>query len=81
LNTLAAVAVVPIVSEDKHDAQAANDEFQEADALMRLALDRVDVLRADLKDAEAELAEINRRYDVAARAVCKELRVILRAPV
>jgi hypothetical protein len=81
LNAIAAVAVVPIAGKDKRGAQAAIADFQEADALMRAALERVDVFRTDLKDAEADLVAANRRYDAAARAVCKELRVILHAPV
>ena len=45
------------------------------------AADRAKTIRARLEAAEAELAEANRRYDVAAMAVCRALRVPLQRPV
>jgi hypothetical protein len=84
---LTAIAAVPTVAlpaiagADRHDAHLAIEEFQQADAAMRAAVERVRTMTASLKAAEAELAHANTRYDTAAVEVARVLRLILQAHV
>lgn len=84
---LTAIAAVPtlalpaVAGGGKHDARVAIEVFQKADAEVSVAREHVKALQANLKAAEAELVEADRRYHMAAPAVTRALRVLLQRPV
>jgi hypothetical protein len=55
--------------------------LNQADERHRAALEKVQMLTADLKAAELEEAEANRVYVIAAVEVARALRVLLQRPV
>ena len=69
-----ALTLPPAIADSGH---VAIEDFRQADAEHRAALERVETLKADLKRAEAELVEAERHYGIAARAVYHALRGIV----